>query len=41
MWAVENGIAQGYDDGTFRPNEQITRAEMVIMLKNLYDSMYE
>ncbi len=37
MWAAENGIVLGYDDGSFRPNENITRAEMVIMLKNFYD----
>lgn len=29
---IERGIIQGYTDGTFRPNQQITRAEMAVML---------
>lgn len=32
--AVQAGIVQGYDDGTFRPNAQITRAEMAVMIAN-------
>jgi hypothetical protein len=30
--AVQAGIINGYQDGTFRPNAEITRAEMVVML---------
>jgi uncharacterized protein YjdB len=30
--AVQAGIVQGYEDGSFRPNAQITRAEMAVML---------
>ena len=28
MWAAANGIVEGYGDGTFRPNQQITHEEM-------------
>ncbi|WEK56260.1 MAG: glycosyl hydrolase 53 family protein [Candidatus Cohnella colombiensis] len=30
--AVQAGIIQGYSDGTFRPNAEITRAEMAAMI---------
>lgn len=29
---VEAGIVSGYEDGSFRPNAQITRAEMAVMM---------
>ena len=32
IWAAENGIVQGYPDGTFKPGNDITRAEMVTVL---------
>lgn len=32
LWAVENGIAKGYDDNTFAPNEPCTRAQAVAFL---------
>lgn len=32
MWAVENGITQGYKDGSFRPEKLCTRAEIVTFL---------
>ena len=32
IWAKANGITAGYTDGTFRPSNLITRAEMVAML---------
>ena len=31
-WAVENGIADGYGDGQFGPNDDITREQFVVML---------
>lgn len=31
-WAAESGIVSGYDDGTFRPDEPITRAQAVSLL---------
>lgn len=31
LWAQENGIVEGYSNGTFRPNASITREEMVVI----------
>ena len=31
-WAVEKGITNGYSDGTFRPNDTVTRAQFVTFL---------
>ena len=31
-WAYENGITGGYEDGTFRPREECTRAQFVTFL---------
>ena len=31
-WGVQNGIIKGYEDNTFRPNQAISRAQMVTML---------
>uniref|UniRef100_UPI003D7EF932 S-layer homology domain-containing protein n=1 Tax=Butyricicoccus sp. TaxID=2049021 RepID=UPI003D7EF932 len=31
-WAAENHIVGGYTDGTFRPNQSITRQEVAVML---------
>ena len=33
-WLKNNGITSGYADGTFRPDNFISRAEMAVMLKN-------
>ena len=32
LWALENGITTGYSDGTFRPNDECTRAQVVTFL---------
>ncbi|MBP1989316.1 S-layer homology domain-containing protein [Paenibacillus eucommiae] len=32
--AVQAGIIQGYEDGSFRPDAEITRAEMAVILAN-------
>ncbi len=32
LWAQENGVASGYEDGTFCPNREITRQEMISLL---------
>lgn len=32
IWASRNGIIQGYDDGTIRPNDTATRAQMAVIL---------
>ena len=35
-WAKRTGIIKGYEDGTFRPNNTLTRAEFVAVLRR-YD----
>jgi len=32
LWGVEMGITSGYSDGTFRPNDTVTRAQFVTFL---------
>ncbi len=32
MWAYENGIVSGYDNGKFGPNDKITREQMAVIL---------
>lgn len=32
MWAYKKNVVNGYDDGTFRPNEPITRQDVVVLL---------
>ena len=34
-WAAENGITTGYPDGTFRPDQPVTRGEMATFLLRL------
>ena len=31
-WAVKNGVASGYDDGRFAPEDTITREQLAVML---------
>ena len=31
-WCADNGIISGYTDGSFKPNNKITRAEFATML---------
>ncbi|MDY6806673.1 MAG: S-layer homology domain-containing protein [Cyanobacteriota bacterium] len=38
-WAVKEGMVNGYEDETFRPDRPVTRAEMVILLKRLHDKL--
>lgn len=35
MALVDNGIIEGYEDGTFRPNNKLSRAEAVTMVNRL------
>lgn len=37
-WAAKNGITYGYDDGTFKPENTVTRAQMVTFLWRLCGS---
>lgn len=32
LWAAENGVVKGHDDGSFHPNEAITRQDMVVLM---------
>ena len=32
LWAAENGVVKGHEDGSFHPNEPITRQDMVVLL---------
>jgi len=45
MWyvryAYENGIVSGYPDGTFRPSNKVTRAEVAKMTVNVIDNLLE
>jgi hypothetical protein len=34
-WAADYGIATGYSDGTYRPNDPVTRGQMTAFLKRL------
>ena len=34
-WAIENGIMNGYADGTFGPNDSLTRAQVAAILYNM------
>jgi len=36
-WLKEKGIVSGFTDGTFRPTVNITRGQMAIALKRLYE----
>jgi hypothetical protein len=36
-WLKESGITNGYPDGTFKPNQTVTRGEMAVFLKRLYE----
>lgn len=38
-WAVENGVVNGYEDGTFRPSNRITREEMCVILDRLLQTL--
>lgn len=35
QWAKESEIVKGYPDGSFKPDQPVTRAELVVVLQNL------
>ncbi|WP_319421451.1 DUF3747 domain-containing protein [Pleurocapsa sp. FMAR1] len=35
QWAKENDVVKGYPDGSFKPEQPVTRAELVVVLQNL------
>ena len=40
-WAMEKGLIKGYPDGSFKPNQPITRAEACVMLERFYQMLWE
>ena len=32
QWGAQQGVTQGYEDGSFRPNEPISRQQLAVML---------
>jgi hypothetical protein len=36
----DNGVTNGYEDGTFKPNKSITRAEVSTLINKLFSSEY-
>ena len=35
LWAARNGVVNGYEDGSFRPDQRINREEMCVTLDRL------
>lgn len=40
-WAKERGLIKGYPDGSFKPNQAVTRAEMCVMFERFYELLWE
>ncbi|MBP7058145.1 S-layer homology domain-containing protein, partial [Candidatus Gracilibacteria bacterium] len=40
QWTYDNGIINGYGDGTFGPNNCVRRAELVKMISEYMDPMH-
>jgi len=40
-WAKEMGLIKGYPDGSFKPNQPITRAEACVMFERFYELLWE
>ena len=40
-WAREKGLIKNYPDGSFKPNQAITRAEACVMLERFYALLWE
>jgi hypothetical protein len=40
-WARERGLIKNYPDGSFKPNQPITRAEACVMLERFYQLLWE
>ena len=36
-WMSDTGLTGGYPDGTYKPENNVTRAEMAVFMKNSYD----
>ena len=40
-WAKDKGIVTGFEDGTFRPTEPVTREQICAIIKRMYDLIKE
>ncbi len=40
-WAREKGLIKNYPDGSFKPNQPITRAEACVMFERFYQMLWE
>ena len=40
-WAKEKGLIKNYPDGSFKPNQPITRAEACVMFERFYQLLWE
>ena len=40
-WAKEHGLIKGYPDGSFKPNNPLTRAEACAILERFYELLWE
>lgn len=40
-WAREKGLIKNYPDGSFKPNQPITRAEACVMFERFYQLLWE
>ena len=38
MKMAENGIFKGYEDGSFKPQNNVTRAEIAVILERMYNN---
>jgi len=40
-WAKDRGLIKGYPDGSFKPNNPLTRAEMCAVMERFYELLWE
>lgn len=40
-WAMEKGLIKGYPDGSFKPNNPLTRAEACAILERFYELLWD
>lgn len=40
-WCIDHGIMQGYEDGSFRPDASVTRAELAVVVKRIMEACHD
>ena len=40
-WCIEHGFMKGYPDGSFKPDQPVTRAELAVVLRRFYNRFME